>query len=135
VAALDVLIPTYCRAGALAVTLAGLIPQSFGDFRVIVSDQSEASEPTAAPDVQTVLRVLALHGRRSVVHKHLPRRGMAARPRLQRPTGAGTRPIPARPLTHLVLSAHPLRRCPFRPHTWHLLGIIRLRGTRNINFL
>ena len=49
-ASLDVLIPTYDRPSALAVTLAGLAAQEMRDFRVVISDQSD--EPVFdAPEV------------------------------------------------------------------------------------
>lgn len=74
---LDVLIPTCERPAALAVTLTSLCAQTQGDFRVIVSDQSERIDSRASGEIQTVLRVLALHGVPVVWHRHLPRRGMA----------------------------------------------------------
>lgn len=75
--ALDVLIPTYRRPAALAVTLAGLAAQSLPAFRVVVSDQSEDGESTAAAEVQAVVRLLRARGRPVELHRHLPRRGLA----------------------------------------------------------
>ncbi|UBF26521.1 glycosyltransferase family 2 protein [Kovacikia minuta CCNUW1] len=76
-ATVDVLIPTCSRPTALAVTLTSLIAQTFRDFRIIISDQTEDSDPIATGEVQAVLRVLRSHGHEVVLHKHLPRRGMA----------------------------------------------------------
>ena len=75
--ALDVLIPTYRRPAALAVTLSGLAAQTLPAFRVVVSDQTEDGDPTAAPEVQTVVRLLRARGRPVELHRHLPRRGLA----------------------------------------------------------
>jgi GT2 family glycosyltransferase len=74
---LDVLIPTYSRPAALAVTLTSLCAQTYRDFRLVISDQTEDSDPLLAGEVQTVLRVLAVHGHAIATHKHLPRRGVA----------------------------------------------------------
>lgn len=76
-AAVDILIPTYCRPAAFAVTLTSLCAQTFRDFRVVISDQTEESNPVATGEVQAVLRVLGAHGHSIDVYKHLPRRGIA----------------------------------------------------------
>ncbi len=76
-AEVDVLIPTYGRTCALAVTLGSLASQVFRDFRVIISDQNEDLNVMACPEVRAVLRLLEAHGNAPEVHKHLPRRGMA----------------------------------------------------------
>ena len=73
----DILIPTYNRPMALAVTLTSLIAQTFRNFRIIVSDQTEAIDPLASDEVQAVVRVLRAHGHTIALHKHLPRRGIA----------------------------------------------------------
>ncbi len=75
-AELDVLIPTYRRPAALAVTLATLLGQSFSDFRVIVSNQTEDPDPPAG-EVEAVVRVLRAHGHEVQTLRHLPRRGLA----------------------------------------------------------
>lgn len=75
--AVDILIPTYNRAAALAVTLAGLTAQTFRDFRVIVSDQTAGAGACDAGETLAALRVLAAHGHSVETHRHLPRRGMA----------------------------------------------------------
>ncbi|MFQ4144943.1 glycosyltransferase family 2 protein, partial [Chlorogloeopsis sp. ULAP02] len=73
----DILIPTYNRPTALAVTLTSLIAQTYRGFRVIISDQTEDSNPAESGEVQAVLRVLRAHGHNVEVHKHLPRQGIA----------------------------------------------------------
>lgn len=74
---LDVLIPTYRRPAALAVTLTSLACQSFRDFRVVVSDQTEDGDPAESGEARAAIRVLRAHGHPVEVHKHLPRLGMA----------------------------------------------------------
>ncbi|MBF2006375.1 MAG: glycosyltransferase family 2 protein [Chlorogloeopsis fritschii C42_A2020_084] len=73
----DILIPTYNRPTALAVTLTSLVAQTYRDFRVIISDQTEDSNPLESGEVQAVLRVLRAHNHNVEVHKHLPRQGIA----------------------------------------------------------
>lgn len=73
----DVLIPTYQRPHALAVTLTSLCAQQFRDFRVLISDQTKEQQPLKAEVVQSVLRVLETHGHHVEIFKHLPRQGMA----------------------------------------------------------
>jgi glycosyltransferase involved in cell wall biosynthesis len=74
---IDILIPTYRRPAALAVTLTSLVAQTCRDFRIVISDQTEDGDPVATGEVQSVLRVLRAHGHAVEIHKHLPRRGMA----------------------------------------------------------
>ncbi len=76
-ASIDILIPTYCRPAALAVTLMSLCAQTRRDFNVIISDQTEEEASIVAGEVQAVLRVLRLHGHQVTTHRHLPRRGLA----------------------------------------------------------
>lgn len=73
----DILIPTYRRPAALAVTLTSLCAQTLPAFRVVVSDQTEDAEPLETGEVQAVVRLLRFQGRPVELHKHLPRRGMA----------------------------------------------------------
>jgi GT2 family glycosyltransferase len=73
----DVLIPTYRRPAALAVTLAGLVGQTHGPLRVVVSSQSPEDEPILGPEGEAVRRVLEAQGRTVEIGRHLPRRGMA----------------------------------------------------------
>lgn len=74
---LDILIPTYCRPAALAVTLTSLCAQTFRDFRVVISDQTEDSNAFSTSEVLAALRVLEAHGHIIDTYKHLPRRGLA----------------------------------------------------------
>lgn len=74
---LDVLIPTYRRPAALAVTLTSLSAQSLPQFRVVISDQTEDADATAAAESQTPIRLLRAQSRSVETHRHLPRRGLA----------------------------------------------------------
>jgi len=74
---LDVLIPTYGRPTALAVTLTSLAAQSQRPLRVVVSDQTEDLDTCALPEIQAILRLIRLQGGEITLHRHLPRRGMA----------------------------------------------------------
>ncbi|RPJ53367.1 MAG: glycosyltransferase family 2 protein, partial [Acidobacteria bacterium] len=76
-ATVDVLIPTYRRPAALAVTMSTLAFQRFPDFRVVVSDQGEAQEALHSGEVRAVTRLLELRGHDVALLSHLPRRGMA----------------------------------------------------------
>jgi GT2 family glycosyltransferase len=73
----DVLIPTYGRPAALAVTLTALASQSLRAFDLVISDQHERDDALSSGEVQAVVRLLRARGHRVDVHKHLPRRGMA----------------------------------------------------------
>jgi glycosyltransferase involved in cell wall biosynthesis len=76
--AVDVLIPTYRRHTALAITLAGLVSQTYRPLRIVVSDQTEEEPlPSRSPEVQAVVRVLEASGCCVERHHHLPKRGMA----------------------------------------------------------
>lgn len=76
-ALLDVLIPTFGRPAALAVTLTSLIPQTWKDFRVVISDQNDNFDVEEVGEVKAVLSVLRAHGHPVEVYNHLPRRGLA----------------------------------------------------------
>lgn len=74
----DVLIPTYRRPGALAVTLAGVAGQAgqgTPSFRVIVSSQDEDDRWPA--EAEAVAGVLTALGVPVELVRHLPRRGIA----------------------------------------------------------
>ena len=73
----DVLIPTFGRPAALAVTLTSLWGQTYPAFRVVISDQHETEDAADAGEVKAVLRLLRARGCVVETHKHLPRRGMA----------------------------------------------------------
>jgi len=72
----SILIPTYNRVNALIATLTALTAQTFRDFEVIVADQSDdfvANDGT----VQTIVRLLELHGHPVKVLHNIPRKGIA----------------------------------------------------------
>ncbi|HEX7026251.1 MAG TPA: glycosyltransferase family A protein [Gammaproteobacteria bacterium] len=71
----SVLIPTYNRHHALAVTLTSLCFQDYTDFDVIVSDQSEKDCHDAS--LETVIRLLRNKGHSVRLFRNLPPRGMA----------------------------------------------------------
>jgi len=73
----DVLIPTYNRPAALAVTLTSVMAQSYRSLRVVVSDQTEDDRTRSDGTVQAVMRVLRARGIPVGFHRHLPRRGLA----------------------------------------------------------
>lgn len=75
--AVDVLIPTYNRPAALAVTLTSLVSQTLPRFRVVVSDQSDQDVRERSPEAAAAVRVLTARGRPVEWHRHLPRRGLA----------------------------------------------------------
>jgi GT2 family glycosyltransferase len=70
----DVLIPTFGRPVALAVTLAGLAAQTHERLRIVVSSQDHAD---FAPEVHAIAGVLRAQGRTVELAHHLPRRGLA----------------------------------------------------------
>lgn len=74
---IDILLPTYNRPTALAVTLTSLCAQTYQDFSVIISDQTEDKDVIQTKEVQAVIRVLEAHGNQVITYKNLPRRGIA----------------------------------------------------------
>ncbi len=76
-ALVDVLIPTCNRKTGLAVTLAGLFGQTFRDFNLFISDQTEDQDYLRDSELLTLLRAFKLRGITVKTFKHLPRRGMA----------------------------------------------------------
>jgi glycosyltransferase involved in cell wall biosynthesis len=77
-ALVDVLIPTYRRKTGLAVVLTSLLGQTFTDFDVIVSDQTDDdADYLESIEIQTLARALRWHGHIVMLLRHLPRRGMA----------------------------------------------------------
>ena len=77
-ALVDILIPTYHRKTGLAITLTSLLGQSFTDFDVVVSDQSEDHDTYLdSIEISTLARALRWHGHNVKLLRHLPRRGMA----------------------------------------------------------
>ena len=77
-ALVDVLIPTYRRKTGLAVVLTSLLGQTFTDFDVIISDQTEEDRTYLnSIEIQTLVRALKWHGHGVILHRHLPRHGLA----------------------------------------------------------
>jgi glycosyltransferase involved in cell wall biosynthesis len=77
-ALVDILIPTYRRKTGLAVVLTSLLGQTFTDFDVFISDQTEDDDAYLdSIEIQTLVRALRWHGHQVSLHRHLPRRGMA----------------------------------------------------------
>ncbi len=76
-ALVDVLIPTCGRPTGLAMVLTSLLGQTFTDFNVIISDQTEAVPSYASLELEMAVRALEWHGHRVALHHHLPRRGLA----------------------------------------------------------
>ncbi len=76
-ALVDVLIPTYRRKAALAVTLTGLLGQSFTDFDVIIADQTSEGPYLEEGEVRSLCLALEVHGHRVTKLVNLPRQGMA----------------------------------------------------------
>jgi len=72
---LDVLIPTYQRSAALAVTLAGLAGQGDVRFRVVVSSQDDDRE--WPEEVTAIAGILDVQNRPVELLRHVPRRGLA----------------------------------------------------------
>jgi GT2 family glycosyltransferase len=70
----DVLVPTFGRPAALAVTLAALAAQTHRRLRVVVSSQDHAAFPD---EVLAVAGILRAQGRVVELAHHLPRRGLA----------------------------------------------------------
>jgi GT2 family glycosyltransferase len=76
-AQVDVLVPTYRRPCALAMTLTALAAQTWRGLRIVVSDQSGDAGLHAHAEVVAAVRILRARGHRVELHEHLPRRGMA----------------------------------------------------------
>lgn len=73
----DILIPTYNRATALAVTLTSLYFQEYQNFDIYVSDQGDRIIAEDAEEIIAITRALRMKGHRIEFHRNLPRRGMA----------------------------------------------------------
>jgi glycosyltransferase involved in cell wall biosynthesis len=72
-----VLIPTYNRPDALAVTLTSLCFQEDKDFDIVISDQSAGNIIYENAAILTVLRLLEIKGHKIDIYKNLPAKGMA----------------------------------------------------------
>ncbi len=67
----DVLIPTYRRKTGLAVVLTSLLGQTFSDFDVTISDQTEEDcTYLDTIEIQTLVQALQWHGHRVSLHRH-----------------------------------------------------------------
>ncbi|MCL6432416.1 MAG: glycosyltransferase family 2 protein [Anaerolineae bacterium] len=73
----DVLIPTCGRKTALAITLTGLLAQTFRDFTVIIADQTEDEPYLESGEIRSLILALELRGHAVQTLVNLPRRGMA----------------------------------------------------------
>lgn len=74
----DVLIPTCGRPAGLAVVLTSLLGQTFTDFDVVISDQTEGDTPSIETrEIQTLIRALEWRGHHVQALRHVPRRGLA----------------------------------------------------------
>ncbi len=76
-ALVDVLIPTYRRKTGLAIVLTSLLAQTFSDFDVIISDQTDDDNYLESIEIQTLVQALKWRGHRVMPHRHLPQRGLA----------------------------------------------------------
>ncbi|GAC1388340.1 MAG: glycosyltransferase family A protein [Ktedonobacteraceae bacterium] len=77
-ASVDVLIPTCRRKTGLAMVLTSLLGQTWTNFNIVISDQTEENEAYLdSIEIQTVVRALRWHGHQVTLHRHLPRRGLA----------------------------------------------------------
>ncbi|HZC07126.1 MAG TPA: glycosyltransferase family A protein [Ktedonobacterales bacterium] len=77
-ALVDVLIPTYRRKTGLAIVLTSLLDQTFQDFDVTISDQTEDEVSYLdSIEIQTLARALRWHGHQVRLLRHLPRQGLA----------------------------------------------------------
>src|SRR3954452_23420047 len=71
----DVLIPTCRRKTGLAVVLTSLLGQTFTDFNVIVSDQTDDGNYLDSIEIRTLVLALRRRGHHVELYRRLPRRG------------------------------------------------------------
>lgn len=74
---IHILIPTYKRAKALAVTLTSLYYQSEASFDIVIADQSDDDVLEKDQTIQTIKRLLEIKGHAVSILKNLPPKGMA----------------------------------------------------------
>jgi glycosyltransferase involved in cell wall biosynthesis len=74
---ITVLIPTFERLKALAVTLTSLCYQYEKNFEVVISDQSSHDNIYNDKTIQTIINLLKLHGNAVSILKNFPPKGMA----------------------------------------------------------
>jgi glycosyltransferase involved in cell wall biosynthesis len=72
----SILIPTYNRMNALIATLTSVTAQTFRDFGVIISDQSDLFVGDDGT-IQTLQRLFELHGNPCSILQNLPKQGIA----------------------------------------------------------
>ena len=75
-ARVDILLPTYSRPDALAMTLSGLATQTCTDYRLIVADQNE-TPVLRRPTVAALRRVIEARTQPAEWHYRPERRGIA----------------------------------------------------------
>lgn len=73
----EVLIPTCNRKTGLAITLTGLLGQTYPDFSIVIADQTLEGDYVQDGELKTLYRALALKGHPVRTLKNLPARGMA----------------------------------------------------------
>jgi GT2 family glycosyltransferase len=73
----NILIPTYKRLKALAVTLTSLYYQNEKKFDVVIADQSSDDSIEKDNSIKTLRRLFQLQGNTVMIAKNVPRRGMA----------------------------------------------------------
>jgi GT2 family glycosyltransferase len=74
---ITILIPTYKRVKALAVTLTSLYYQSETNFNIVIADQSGDDALETDATLQTIKRLLEIKGSPVAILKNLPPKGMA----------------------------------------------------------
>lgn len=74
---IDILIPTYKRPKALAVTLTSLCFQTANDFSIIISDQSGDNRIAEDQTICSIVRLLDLHNHKVTILKNNPPKGIA----------------------------------------------------------
>ncbi len=77
-ALVDVLIPTYRRKTGLAIVLSSLLGETFHDYDVVVSGQTEDEVSyLGSIEIQMLARALRWHGHQVRLLRHTPRQGLA----------------------------------------------------------
>lgn len=76
-ALVEVLIPTCGRKTALAITLTGLLAQTFDSFDIIIADQTLGRTYLQDGELASLYRALELRGHSVRTWVNLPRRGIA----------------------------------------------------------
>jgi GT2 family glycosyltransferase len=74
---IHILIPTYKRSKALAVTLTSLYYQTEASFNIVISDQTPVDELSKDNSIQTIKRLLEIRGHSVTILRNLPAQGMA----------------------------------------------------------